>query len=887
MMKFHYCQLYIDNISSDVKKAVSTFIENNKNSTTLKGIGKVTGFTKGINVLRIKNPYSEIIFQEKRISINDKEYLVYFVRGQKNGLEDYVSIRDGKWLTYNPLPEEDVSRFEESILREQKGEDDILPPPQELITWQSDYKLKVDYNIFESQTWVKFAMSDSKTVGMKNDEVKLFLLTIKEIIRESKEFITSIKKTETYEVLNIIYNDIGVVFIKVVLDNNNFYLLENGANIKTQNEHWEKVKNFKFEKEVRFTSYKDMSSIASKAYPSWAINDADLWVKIEKNNELGNLSLLPEQTEFLKEFKFPKYINGQAGSGKSTMLYYLFSNVYYYKYAGEIPGDIIFLTENEKLLGHTQRAVYDLLINNPEFDLSSEPEAIVNVDKHFYPFKKFLLELIPKDNNEFKPDKYLDFSKFKYLYEQSNIQKHIKQRFSAELVWFTISTYVNGNSLDFQINSENYDEKMPKEGKDIISKDDLKGIETEIISPFYNKLLNEEGYWDKIKLIRYINSNVEIDKTFDVIFCDESQDFSKVELEFIMQLSTYAKYNLSNVEQYPIVFAGDALQTVNPTGFRSEVLTSMIYEELTKEKTGYKLDQSKLVFTPTYNYRSSQSIVNVANSIQYYRKDKLKANVQNPQTSKRPVMYQNEHLNVFVDINTFSNNIELQKKVEYKTIIVPVNYDEIPEYKERYEILKKFKNIISAVDAKGLDFSEVAIFGFGEEYIKKIETAGIYGKRFFYNKLYVAVTRAQTELVIIDSQESKDNFWKDLIDNYIKSEWVKKVGVDLNNFTDLIIFDANEIIQSSESILEEDAHRQKKQGVFEGNIPLLQVASSHFIKLGNKKEYFLCLAEIQKIHQNWDKAALFYLEKEVGSEGVEYAIDCYWQGKYWKIRKPK
>jgi AAA15 family ATPase/GTPase len=880
-MKFHYCDSYLDGIADNIKIAVDKFIDKNKRKSNLKGIGKVTAFTKGLSVLKIKTPYAEIIFQERHINIKGKEYVVYFVRGERNGLDDYVAIRDGKWLQYNPLSSVEISNFTNSILNAVRDERTISIPPQNILTWQSDYKLKVEYNIFESNNWIKFAMSDSKSNGMKENDAKLYLLALKEVLKENKELITSIKKTDTYEIFNITFNDIGIVYVKVVLNNKNFYILENGSNVLTQNNHWEDVRGFTFENQVVFNSYTDISSFSSKAYPSWVVNDADLWVKIEKNNELGNLSLLPEQTEFLKKFKFPKYINGQAGSGKSTMLYYLFSNVYYYKYAGEIPGDIIFLTENEKLLDHTKKAVYDLLINNPEFDLSSEPDAIVNVDRHFCPFKKFLLELIPEDNNEFQADKYLDFSKFKVLYEKSNIQKHIKLKYSSELVWFTISTYINGYSLDFQITSENYDEKMPKEGKEIISQLDLVGMEKEIIFPFYNKLLENDGWWDKIKLIQYINTNIKIEKTFDVIFCDESQDFSKVELEFIMQLSTYAKYDLSNVDQYPIVFAGDALQTVNPTGFRSEVLTSMMYKELTKEETGYKLDQSKLVFTPSFNYRSSQSIVNVANSIQNYRKNELGANVQNPQVSKRLVIHQNEHLNVFVDIDAFSCDVELQNKVQYKTIIVPVNRDEIPEYKEEFEVLKKFKNIISAVDAKGLDFNEVVIFGFGD-FIKTLEKEGLYGKRFFYNKLYVAVTRAQTELVIIDSNDSKTNFWKHLIENYINSDWAKEVTTDIEKFADIIIFETNEIIQSSDSILEKDAERQKNQGVLEENVPLLQVASSHFIKLGNKKQYFLCLAEIQKIKQNWAKAASFYLKNEVGIDGVELAVECYWEGKNWK-----
>ncbi len=884
MLHFHFCQNYVNHTNPKIDKALVKFFEEIANRDTLKGIGKITPFTKGIYVLMLKNPYAEVIIEERKISLLNPEFKeelnVYFVRGFKNGLQDYVEIRDGKWSFYNILLEEEIENFRKKFIENnQVKEENISEPPQELLNWQNDYKLRVDYDIYETEEWVKFAMNSSTDEGMKVDEAKLYLLALKEVILGNESLIKIIDKRTNLETCNVVYNDVGIVYTRVNLNEGSIYLLHNGGNVKTQVSHWNAIKNFKFDSNKEFNTLHDISAISLKAYPNWTLNNADLWTKIEKNNELGNLSLLPEQTEFLKNFKFPKYINGQAGSGKSTMLYYLFANVYYYKYAGEIKGDVIFLTENEKLLDHTKKSVYDLLLHNPEFDLSTEDIAIVNVDKHFYPFKNFLLGLLPEDNMLFSPDKYLNFSKFKYLYEQSKIATHIKNKFSAELVWFTLSTYVYGNSLKCQITSENYESEMPKEGKELISIEDLRGIEKEIINPFYNKLLLEDNYWDKIKLIKYINDNIEVSKSYEVIFCDEAQDFSKVELEFIMKLSSYAKYNLSKVEQFPVVFAGDALQTVNPTGFRSEALTAMIYNELTNSKTGYKLDQSSLEFTPNYNYRSSQSIVNVANAIQNYRKQEFSASIKKPQSSKRPVVFKNEHLNVFVDFETFNKDEKLQDKIEFKTIIVPVNYDEIESFKEHNNILKKYKNIISAVDAKGLDFSEVVIFGFGDYILNA--SGGIYEYRYLYNKLYVAVTRAQAELVIIDSLESKESFWKPLIEKYLQSEWSMEMKPPPKSFEDIIVFDSGEIIQSTAYVLENDAIRQKEQGLIEKNIPLLQVASSHFIKIGNKKEYYVCLAKIEEIKGQWEKASEFYLKKEVGEDGIEFATSSYWNGQLW------
>lgn len=891
MLHFHYCQNYLDNTEPELHDSLVKILKEFSKRSTLKGVGKISSFTKGISVLKLRRRYTayiEIILEEKNLQIENNNLIVYFIRGFKNNLQDYVEIRDGKWLDYNPLEQEEIESFTKTYIQNNKKETEVLEePPVNLIKWQNEYSLKVDYNIYESEDWIKFSSDNMNSeIGMKNDDIKSFSMVLNDIVLKRKY--TENKKNIYYHVRDEFW---GIVFTIFNFEGKEVFFLLDGANLSTQKEKWDKILDKEYEIVTKITNYNELSRNSIKAYPSWVVKDPEIWYKIQINNILGNLSLLPEQTEFLREFKFPKYINGQAGSGKSTMMYYLFANIFYYKSAGQINGDVIFLTEHPKLLDHTRNSVIQLLSNNPEFDISSEYENLVELNECFHPFKEFLLSFLPEDFNfesSFNQNKYLNFSKFKLLYEDSKLPIHTKNRYSAELVWFTITTYVYGNNIDEEITSENYHNKMPKDGKEIIPFDLFKNIEQNIIHPFYNKLI-EEGYWDRIHLIKYILKNCNIEKSFDVIFCDEAQDFSKVELEFILKLSTYTKYNLSNVEQFPIVFAGDALQTVNPTGFRSESLTSMIYETLTDTKTGYKIDTNNLVFTPNYNYRSSQPIVEVANAIQNYRRTQFKADVKKPQESKKPTLYENEHLNVFIPIENFETNEELKNKVKTKNIIVPTNSDEIEIFKKDNPPLKDFKNIISSVDAKGLDFNQVVVYGFGKYYKENISDSkeNLYESRFFYNKLYVGVTRAQTELIIIDSDESKLSFWKPLIDEYLKSPWINKKESKDFSFDNIIIFETNEIISEAPEIELFDANRQYEQGIFEKNKSLLLLASSHFIKLDEKNKHRRCLAAIAEIDEKWDKAGDLYLNEvklRNGIEKIDYekAIIAYWNGRIWK-----
>lgn len=884
MIYFHYCEAYKQNIPHQADKLIQKKLNEYKLRSNLKGINAIASYTAQVFILNVVNPHFKVILEEKRLVILDEEVLVYFVRDIANMGQNfawsqiYVEVRDGKWSENNPLSDGEITEFEREYLRNTLERNNKLEPPSALTQWHKDYKLRVEYDVYESEDWVKFALSNSPSDGMKDDEAKLFRLTLTQLF-------TKVTSHAQYDVLmensngivgSVVYNDIGIVYSMLFFEKNPVYLLHGGANVKSQKEHWfqllEKVKNSNLD----FKSIENIQRAAARAYPHWALNNSEIWKAIQKSQETGNLSLLPEQTHFLKNFTFPKYINGQAGSGKSTMLYYLFANAYFYKCYGEILGDIIFLTENEELIKFTRKSVVDLLQSNPEFELSSED--IANVDDHFASFKSFLLKKIPEENKHLFPvEKYLDFSRFKILYDASNIPGHIKRRYSAELVWFAITTYILGYDLDLQINSQNFEDIMPAESRNVLTGDVLKGIEKEAL-PFYKKLVEDNGYWDKIKIIKFIKSNVEITDKYEIIFCDEAQDFSRVELRFILSLSDYIQYDLSTTDQVPIVFAGDALQTVNPTGFRSAEIKDMLYQEL-KEVSGFNLDTNNIEYAPTFNYRSSREIVNIANSIQYYRKKNFGADIKRPQIAKR--IDEKSHLNVFLDYDAIKDDADLKKKLEYKIFIIPANSDEKENYIDQNPFLNNFTNIKTAVEAKGIDYEQVVIYGFGDYYLNRA-SKDEYEKIFFFNKLYVAVTRAQFELVIIDIKESEEEFWQDIINFYSLSTWAEGSEVPIDEIKETILFGANQIpyiLQSTPEMALVNAQKDKEKAIYNKNPSLLRIAANQFLRLGDKKENFICLALMSKLQHKWREAATYYLNKEVGPDGIAFAADTYWEGK--------
>ena len=258
-----------------------------------------------------------------------------------------------------------------------------------------------------------------------------------------------------------------------------------------------------------------------------------------------------------------------------------------------------------------------MLSNNPEFDGLSA-QQISEVEFNFLSFKDFLINQIPEeDRRNFEDSKYLNYAKFKELYDESYIRQSTKKKYTAEESWFTITTYIYGYDSTKRITSEDYVTAVYNKSQKI-PKDKFEGIEKSVL-PFYEKLINEDGYWDKLKVIRYLEQNNSIIPKYSLVVCDEAQDFCRVELRFILKLSEYLDYDLSNLSQIPIVFAGDPNQTVNPTGFREREMTEMLHTEL-KELAQFNYKNEESVYNPKYNYRSKQPVVTLANFIQYYRK---------------------------------------------------------------------------------------------------------------------------------------------------------------------------------------------------------------------------------------------------------------------------
>jgi AAA15 family ATPase/GTPase len=265
----------------------------------------------------------------------------------------------------------------------------------------------------------------------------------------------------------------------------------------------------------------------------------------------------------------------------------------------------------------------------------------------------------------------------------------------------------------------------------------------------------------------------------------------------------------------------------------------------------------------------------------------LKIKQKQPQEAKRPALSTDIEFNLFFNYQdiekypTLKNN--LIKKLKYKIFIVPVDSKEKTAFINSSTLLSQIDKaeVKTSIEAKGAEYKQVVLYGFGEyflNYFETLENEQDFKKGYFFNKLYVAITRAQSELIIIDSKESQKLFWKKLIDNVsiTNTKW-KILEEKKYNTIQYNAGSVNSILEGTSDNALDNAKEDKKLGEYDSNPARLKVASNQFFKLGFEQEAYECLAIAEDIKYNHKAAGEYYIK----AENIEKASMSFFYGRYF------
>jgi hypothetical protein len=664
-------------------------------------------------------------------------------------------------------------------------------------------------------------------------------------------------------------------------------------------------------------TFDDLSRYTRRSYPGYLILDAEVWLELEQESGI-NLALSVEEEEILHELStaeqnthsLPVFINGRAGSGKSTMLVYLFADYcdryqkYYLKNKPKKDEKIykpLFLTYNEKLLVKAQEAVEKLLNNHHKYvlDTNGYQEEKLSICDCFQSFQNFLLnQLPPEENIHFDPDKYISF----YDFRQHCSRRH--SRYSPELCWHIIRTFIKGYTLTGEqegyMNPADYQEVPRRERT--ISPDIFQAIYQQVW-PWYHQLTTREGYWDDQDLIRKVLDLQCFPSQYTAIFCDEAQDFTKLELRLIMQLSAFSKCDLyPPVHSLPFAFAGDPFQTLNPTGFRWESVKATFFDQVIAVlDPSHQLNLNMTFYELESNYRSSLSIVKVTNLIHLWRHILFQIRELKPQAAWQTYTDSNEPQKFIFGQRGFSAEA-LKRHVEKSPIfIVPCEAGGELQYIKNDEFLASLfpevseenppKNLLSAIQAKGLEFPLVILYKFGEQFSKEFqrpiwdyitpqETHPL-ELEYFFNKLYVAASRGMSDLIIIDTELGDRLLWE-----YASDDQTNQLEFWLQQVEDRSLWESSigglrwgdNLGGLDRDNRESQAKEFEENGRSQNDAISLRRAQQFYSELGNLERADLCQAWALKFEKKFHPAGMLFLQRGKQKE----AWSCFWEGLCWQ-----
>lgn len=446
----------------------------------------------------------------------------------------------------------------------------------------------------------------------------------------------------------------------------------------------------------------------------------------QEDNELFHY-LSDEQYKVLKALDNPILLSGAGGTGKTVVLLNVLA------LASKEKATAIYISKNPLLVNKIMKSYNEFIIGyaeklNCKFktlkDVSCENQEIDHqkivtdsmifswVENNIKQYKglrnRDLYEIISEIRGVLKGYLGLEYSEIKYLEKKSN-------------------TKLN---LDKYLNVSKKYSNFSEEEKNNIYK----------LADSYDRWLSSNGYLDNNDVARMKIINDTNSSQYDWVIVDEVQDLSEVE---IYMISKFVK------EDGHIVWAGDINQTIVPTFFNYGRVKNLYY---TYNK---QLED----FTLNKNYRTTKEIISLINDI---------TEVKTKVIGKSTYDYYEEGIrNGCKPIIIKYNDEELDKLMNsiqdkhYCAVIVS-------NEKEKEKLINRYPDIESRVflvyEIKGLEYKNILCYNVLSAYsdIWKSILSSKYKHnnrmKYYFNILYVAISRAKNSLYFYEEDLEKIDF---------------------------------------------------------------------------------------------------------------------------------
>ena len=474
-----------------------------------------------------------------------------------------------------------------------------------------------------------------------------------------------------------------------------------------------------------------------------------------------------EQAKIVSSNKYPQFISGSAGTGKTTVLFQKLCGM------AQNKGDILYVTISKTLKEDFQR-VYEKFKPKQEtaritfLTIDELYALLLPGHKEIAAQEQFLAAFSPicQKATANPQDVWCEIEGI--IKSHLGLANHTTLRFLDQLVSSGATTLSSEHYHDVKAKYTYF----PLESRDRIHE----------IAALYDMWLDEQGLADINQLAAKI-IRADVKQKYDLIIIDEVQDFTELQLYMLMQLAKAPER---------MIFCGDINQNVRPTFFMFERLYNIYYA------LGCK-NAKENMYTLTKNYRSCSEIVVLLNRIL--------------DEQGRRIGYQGSKEDEGIHETGFREGYDplvLESTDENLSHILGAIFDKhyaiavTPDEQTRDSLAALFPEAEGRVfivqEAKGLEYDVVFTINVTSAYEREWRKI-LYEKnvkrqrrlRRFFGYIYVAASRARNHLVIAEENSCP---FLDMINGAYTTldEWdLASVGLAAQSTADDFVRDARKL----------------------------------------------------------------------------------------------